>query len=133
VLALARIPAERRPPEVSRALVVGVEFLLSVDPATAAYPMGWGKPNGSWFRLGFPSGYVADVLQVAEAVSEAGHASDPRLDAVVAWLLAQQDEEGRWPNRYPYAGKMHVDIDRAGEPSRWVTLRACRVLKARAA
>jgi hypothetical protein len=135
VLALARIPAERRPPEVSRALVVGVEFLLSVDPATAAYPMGWGntKPNGSWFRLGFPSGYVADVLQVAEAVSEAGHASDPRLDAVVAWLLAQQDEEGRWPNRYPYAGKMHVDIDRAGQPSRWVTLRACRVLKARAA
>jgi hypothetical protein len=99
------------------------------------YPMGWGntKPNGSWFRLGFPSGYVADVLQVAEAVSEAGHASDPRLDAVVAWLLAQQDEEGRWPNRYPYTGKMHVDIERAGEPSRWVTLRACRVLKARAA
>jgi hypothetical protein len=24
---------------------------------------------------------------------------------------------------------MHLDIDRAGQPSRWVTLRACRVLK----
>ncbi|MGZ8512572.1 MAG: nitrogen fixation protein NifH [Candidatus Limnocylindria bacterium] len=131
VLALARIPPQRRTPAVDRALEVGVDFLLSVDPATAVYPMGWGntKPNGSWFRLGFPSGYVADVLQVMEAVCEAGAGGDPRLDPAVDWLLAQQDAQGRWVNRYPYLGKMHVDIDPAGEPSRWVTLRACRVLK----
>jgi hypothetical protein len=131
VLALARIPAERRSPEVERALDAGVEFLLSVDPATARYPMGWGntKPSGSWFKLGFPSGYVADVLQVMEAVGEAGHAGDPRLQHAVEWLLAQQDGDGRWRNRYPYTGKMHLDIDRGGGPSRWVTLRAARVLK----
>lgn len=131
VLALARVPLRRRAPAVKRALAEGVEFLLSVDPSTARYPMGWGntKPNGSWFRLGFPSGYVADVLQVMEAACEAGSAGDPRLAPSVDWLLAQQDEHGRWANRYAYAGKMHVDIDRPGAPSRWVTLRACRVLK----
>jgi hypothetical protein len=131
VLGLARVPVVRRSPEVARALASGVEFLLSVDPATAMYPMGWGntKPNGSWFRLGFPSGYVADVLQVMEAVCEAWAGGDPRLEPAVEWLLAQQDGEGRWKNRYPYNGKMNVDIDRPGEPSRWVTLRACRVLK----
>jgi hypothetical protein len=96
--------------------------------------MGWGntKPNGSWFKLGFPSGYVADVLQVMEAVAEAGAAADPRLARAVEWLLAQQDGEGRWRNRYDYHGKLQVDIDRGGGPSRWVTLRACRVLKMRA-
>ena len=131
VLALARVPPDRRSPAVQRALEAGVEFLLSVDPATARYPMGWGntKPNGSWFKPGFPSGYVADVLQVMEAVCEAGHGADPRLRSSVAWLLEQQDDLGRWPNRYPYAGKMHVDIDRPSAPSRWVTLRACRTLK----
>jgi hypothetical protein len=131
VFALARVPTERRSPALDRALRVGVEFLLSVDPSTATYPMGWGntKPNGSWFRLGFPSGYVADVLQVMEAACEAGAAGDPRLDPAVEWLVAQQDAQGRWANRYPYSGKMHVDIDRAGAPSRWVTHRACRVLK----
>lgn len=131
VLALARVPAALRSPSVAKALEAGVEFLLATDPATARYPMGWGntKPNGSWFKLGFPSGYVADVLQVMEAVGEAGHASDPRLAHAVDWLSDQQDADGRWRNRYPYAGKMHIDIDRAGEPSRWVTLRACRVLK----
>ena len=131
VLALARVPPARRTPPITRALTAGVDFLLSVDPATARYPMGWGntKPNGSWFKLGFPSGYVADVLQVMEAVGEAGSAGDPRMTHAVEWLIEQQDADGRWRNRYPYTGKMHIDIDRGGGPSRWVTLRACRVLK----
>ena len=134
VLALARIPPERRTPAVVRALDAGVAFLLSRDPAAADYPMGYGstKPNGSWFRLGFPSGYVTDVLQVLEALCEAGAAGDPRLDHAVDWLLGQQDEQGRWANRYAYAGKMVVDIDEPGRPSKWVTLRACRVLRAAA-
>jgi hypothetical protein len=132
LLALAGIPPGRRVPHVQRAIDVGVEFLLSREPATADYPMGYGntKPNGSWFRIGFPSGYVADVLQVLEALCVAGVAGDPRLGPAIDWLLAQQDDRGRWVNRYAYAGKMVVDIDVQGQPSRWVTLRACRVLKA---
>ena len=131
LLALTRIPPERRSPEVAHALEVSVELLLSRDPAVADYPMGYGntKPNGSWFKLGFPSGYVTDVLQVLEALVEAGAGGDPRLEHAVEWLLAQQDAQGRWANRYPYAGKMWRDIDAPGAPSRWVTLRACRVLR----
>jgi hypothetical protein len=134
VLALARIPAERRRPHVRRALEAGREFLLSRDPAVADYPMGYGntRPNGSWFKLGFPSGYVTDVLQVLEALAEAGAAGDPRLGHALGWLLAQQDEHGRWTNRYAYEGKMATDIDVPGRPSKWVTLRACRVLRAAA-
>ena len=133
VLALARIPAERRSPAVARALADGVEFLLSRDPAVADYPMPPDnkKPNGSWFKLGFPSGYVTDVLQVLEALSDAGAAGDPRLDHAFDWLAAQCDSRGRWANRYAYGGKLIRDIDRPGQPSKWVTLRALRVLKAR--
>lgn len=131
VLALARVPAAARTAEVQRALDAGVEFLLSVDPASARYPMGWGntEPSDKWFKLGFPSGYVADILQVMEGVCEAGRGGDPRLANAVEWLLAQQDREGRFPNHYRYTGKMHIDIDRGRGPSRWVTLRAARVLK----
>jgi hypothetical protein len=131
VLALARVPVERRTPAVARALGQGAVFLLSRDPSVADYPTGpETRPSGSWFKLGFPSGYVADVLQTLEALCEAGMAADPRLDRAVEWLVAQQDSAGRWPNHYSYAGKMVVDIDRPGRPSKWVTLRACRVLKA---
>ena len=134
VLALSRVPADRRSPAVARALEAGVAFLLSRDPAVADYPMppGNAKPNSSWFKLGFPSGYVTDVLQVLEALCEAGAAGDPRLGPAIDWLLAQQDDDGRWANRYAYEGKMVRGIDVPGQPSKWVTLRACRVLKARA-
>jgi hypothetical protein len=131
LLAFARIPPERRTPVVCRAIERGVELLLSVDPATAAYPMGYGntRPNGSWFKPGFPSGYVADVLQVLEALCELGLGGDPRLQRAIAWILSKQDSLGRWRNEYAYKGKLWVDIERQGEPSKWVTLRACRVLK----
>lgn len=131
LLGLARIPPERRAPHVQRAVREGVEFLLSRDPAEADYPMGWGnsKPNGSWFKLGFPSGYVADVLQNLEALCELGFGGDPRLRHALGWLLEKQDVRGHWKNQYAYNGKTWVDIEKQGQPSKWVTLRACRVLK----
>jgi hypothetical protein len=128
---LARVPAGRRSPGLSRAIQTGAEFLLSRDPAIADYPAGWGntRPSGSWFKLGFPSGYVADVLQNLEVLAELGHARDPRLENAIEWLLAKQDEHGRWINEYAYNGKTWVDIERQGQPSKWVSLRACRFLR----
>lgn len=131
LLALVRIPPHRRGRDVTRALDATADFLLSRDPAVADYPMGYGntKPNGSWFRFGFPSGYVADVLQVLEGLCDAGYGRDERLANAVELVLHAQDEQGRWANRYAYAGKMIADIDRQGRPSKWVTLRACTVLR----
>jgi hypothetical protein len=128
---LARVPVQRRSPDVSRAIEAGVDFLLSRDPAIADYPAGWGNtsPSGSWFKLGFPSGYVADVLQNLEVLAELGRARDPRLANAIGWLLAKQEVRGRWKNEYAYNGKTWVDIERQGQPSKWVTLRACRFLR----
>ena len=132
LLALARIPPEHREAAVQEALAAAIAFLLSRDPAVADYPMGYGntEPNGSWFRFGFPSGYVTDVLQVVEGLCEAGYGHDPRLAHAIEGILATQDRQGRWTNRYAYHGKLLCDIDRQGKPSKWVTLRACAVIKA---
>ena len=129
--ALARLPKRRRSPLVRRAIDQGVEFMLSRDPAVADYPMPSRdkRPSRSWFQLGFPSGYVADVLQTLEVLSELGHGRDARLENALSWLEGQQ-HEGRWPNRYAYNGKTIVDFERQGHPSKWVTLRACTVLRA---
>jgi hypothetical protein len=132
--ALAAVPPRRRSARVKQAIATGVEFLMSRDPADADYPMGWGntKPCGSWFKLGFPSGYVADALQVLEVLAELGHARDPRLQRAVSWVAGLADSEGRWVNRYAYQGKTTVPIEAQGKPSKWVTLRACSVLRAAA-
>jgi hypothetical protein len=128
---LSRVPVERRSPEVARAIQTGVDFLLSRDPAVADYPAGWGntRPSGSWFKPGFPSGHVADVFQNLEVLAELGHARDAHLENAIEWLLAKQDALGRWTNEYAYNGKTWVDIERQGQPSKCVTLRACRFLR----
>jgi hypothetical protein len=127
---LARVPADRRDPVLEEALDVGAAFLLSHDPAVADYPMGWGntKPSGSWFKLGFPSGYVADVLQNLEVLAELGYGRDERVNAALEWVLTLQDDAGRWRNQYAYHGKTWVDFEQQGKPSKWVTLRVCRLL-----
>ena len=127
---LAAIPPRRRTQLVRRAIDVGAEFLLSRDPAVADYPMGYGnvKPSGSWFKLGFPSGYISDALEVLEVLTDLGRGSDPRLDNAKNWLLGLQDDRGRWKNRRSYHGKTTIDFEKQGQPSKWVTMRACRVL-----
>jgi hypothetical protein len=128
MLGLARVPPRRRSRLVRAAIDQGAEFLLSRDPAIADYPMlsTDTRPSGAWFRLGFPSGYVADVLQNLEVLCELGRAGDPRLANALRWLEAQQ-HGGIWSNRHAYNGKTVVDIEGQGAPSKWVTLRACTV------
>jgi len=56
-----------------RAIEAGIEFLLSRDPAKANYPMGYAsRPSGSWFKFGYPMGYVTDVLRNAEVLVALG-------------------------------------------------------------
>jgi hypothetical protein len=128
--ALARVPEAMRSSQMESALQASVDFMFSVDPATADYPAGYSdKPSTSWFRFGFPVFYVTDVLQIAEALADAGHGADPRLTATYDLILSKQDKAGRWKMAYSYEGKTWADVEERQKPSKWVTLRALRVLK----
>ena len=127
--ALARLSREQRSPAMQSALATGVDFLFSVDPATAAYPAGYSdKPSRSWFQFGFPVFYVTDVLQIVEVLGEAGHGDDPRLDNAYDLILEKREQAGRWTMEYSYKGKTWADVEQKKQPSKWVTLRAKRVL-----
>ena len=125
---LARIPSRHRTKLVRSAIAQGTAFLLSRDPAATDYPTDT-KISPNWFKLGFPSGYVADMLQNLEVLVELGHGKDPRLHAAIDLVLSKQDAHGRWRNEYPYRGKMWADVDTPGSQSKWVTLRACSLLR----
>jgi hypothetical protein len=128
--ALNGAPAEGRTPVVDAAIEAAVGFLLSYDVACADYPYKE-RINSSWFKFGYPLGYVTDVLLNLEALAEAGQGGDPRLDEAVELVLSKQDDRGRWPMEYSYNGKMWADVEQKGKPSKWVTLRAARMLKMR--
>ena len=46
-----------------------------------------------------------------------------------AVVVRGQDSQGRWRLERTLNGKMWLDIEQKGQPSKWVTLRALRVLK----
>lgn len=130
MLALGKWPRQRRTPLMRRAIQHGLDFLLGVDPAEAAYPSGYSaKPSGNWWKFGFPVFYVTDLLQVVEAVAGVGGAADPRLSHAVALIRDKQDASDRWILEYDYHGKTWVEFGVKGQPNKWVTLRALRVLQ----
>jgi hypothetical protein len=130
MLALSKVPAHVRTPIMRAAVETGAAFLLGCDPAVADYPTAYGtKPSRSWFQFGYPIAYVTDMLQNLEVLTALGYGDDPRLGPALALLRDKQDAQGRWPMAYSYNGKSWVDIEEKGKPSKWVTLRALRVLK----
>lgn len=130
MLALSAIPANRRTPQIDAAIAAGTDYLLSVDPATAAYPTTDGRaPSRSWWAFGFPVFYVTDLLQLAEAMTALGLADDPRLANLLALIAGKQEEGGRWKLEYVYGSKTWGSFGRKGQPNKWVTLRALRVLQ----
>jgi hypothetical protein len=125
--ALNRVPTDGRTPAVEAAIQASIDFLLSYNVARADYPY-QERISSSWFKLGYPLGYVTDVLLNLEALAEAGCGGDARLAEAIELVLSKQDSMGRWKLEYSYKGKMWEDIEKKGKPSKWVTLRATRVL-----
>ena len=121
---LAALPEDARTREVERTLRRGVEFLLSYKLERGRYPAPT-APSYLWRQLSFPLFYQADVLFVLRAIDAAGELEDPRAQPAIAWLLARQDDRGRWGGRAPYADRMASRVD----ASKWVTLQVLTLLK----
>ena len=126
--ALISVPPDERTGVVQRAIEAGAEFLLSRDPAAADYPYTV-RVSSTWFKLGFPLSYWSDVLETTAVLVELGYGDDPRLANALQFVLAKQDDRGRWKLENALNGKMWADIEEKRQPSKWVTLRALRVLK----
>lgn len=128
IRALLETPSEARTSLVIRALETGAQFLLSRDPAVADYPY-TDRVSSTWFKLGFPLSYWSDVLETVSNLVGLGYGHDPRMRNALEWILRKQDADGRWKLENSLSGKMWADIEQKGKPSKWITLRALRVLR----
>lgn len=84
-----------------------------------------------WTRFPFPTYWRYDVLRALEHLRAAGRGPDPRLSEPLGIVRRRRRQDGRWSLGEPYGFDHHgVALDPGrGKPSRWVTLRAARVLK----
>ncbi len=88
-----------------------------------------GKP-AAWTQFSFPPGWHYDILRALDYLRSANAVPDQRVAEAVDLVAKKPDQQGRWPLENPYPGQRHFEMEgAAGEPSRWNTLRALRVLR----
>ena len=127
--ALTEIPPERRTPAVWHTLDEGTEFILRHHVHKRSHdPKRDSKPG--WKRLSFPLMYQTDALEILGILAKLGRAGDERAREARALVASKADPEGRWILQQTFNGRFIVDIETKGQPSRWVTLKALRVLNA---
>jgi hypothetical protein len=80
-------------------------------------------------RFSFPPHWYYDILRALDYFRECRAEKDARLADAIDIVLKRRTREGAWllQNRHP--GRTFFELEQVGEPSRWNTLRALRVLK----
>lgn len=79
--------------------------------------------------LSYPSRWKYDILRALDYFQAAQIPFDPRMQDALDVLLKKRRKNGRWPLQGKHPGRTHFEMEHPGEPSRWNTLRALRVLK----
>lgn len=87
------------------------------------------KSDRDWREFSFPTRWHYDVLWGLDYLRKAGAGPDERVAEAIDLVTGKQYQDGRWPLDNFHAGKVHFDIENGrGSASRWITLRALRVL-----
>ena len=81
-------------------------------------------------RFAFPPRWKYNVLRALDHFRSAGAPSDGRMRDALEVVAARRRADGRWLLPAPHPGQVHVEMEKPGQPSRWVTLLALRVLRA---
>jgi hypothetical protein len=125
--ALSEIPLRERSADVQRTLKKGVEYLLQHHVYKRSHHLNQVSKPG-WLRFGFPLMYQTDVLEIVGILTRVG-CRDGRMQEAIDLVISTQDANGRWKLADTFNGRFHVDIETKGQPSKWITLNALRVLR----
>ena len=114
-------------PEVAASRRRGEEFLL-VHRLLRSHSTGevieW-----EWRLPLWPGTWHYDVMRALDYLS-ASRVRDERMRDAIDDLQAMRLADGRWPRESTWPGKVWSGFEPAGEPGRWMTVRALTVLRA---
>ena len=134
--AFAALPRSKRSGRIERSISRGAEFYLERRLFRE------GRKYAPWFRFHYPVHYYYDILVGLDLLSQLGYADDRRLEPALKILKNKRRPDATWvldrvhPDIAPGAGFKPYDrkprplaLEKPGEPSKWITLTALRVLK----
>lgn len=84
----------------------------------------------TYLQFSFPTRWYYDVLRALDHFRAAGDAPDPRVEEAIEAVRSKEQRDARWLLENTHPGRVHFPLeDGDGQPSRWNTLRALRVLR----
>ena len=84
----------------------------------------------AWTRFAFPPLWHYDVLRGLDYLRAVGVRRDARVDEAVAIVRDRRQDDGRWRLDVRHPDTLYQELAGVvGEPNRWITLRALRVLR----
>jgi hypothetical protein len=120
-------------PEVTEARIRGEHYLLErrlLRRLSTGEAIERDRKSGSvWSRFAFPAWWHYDVLRGLDYLRSAGVEPDERVAEAIELVESKRGSDGAWTIEAVYPGTMPIELDLGvGRPSRWITLRALRVL-----
>jgi hypothetical protein len=85
-------------------------------------------PKRGWTKFGFPLNYNSDVLEAMVALANVGVPVSEALAKPLQLIRGKRTADGVWQLENSLNGKMWVDVEFKGQPSKWITLYALIVL-----
>ena len=83
-----------------------------------------------FLELAFPPRYRYDILRALDYFRASGALPDPRTAEAVRFIENRKQADGRWLLDHAYDETLALPVgESVGQPSRWNTLRALRVLR----
>ena len=113
-------------PRVEEAALAGEEYLLERNLYRRRSD--GSVPDPRMTMLSYPVRWFHDILRGLEHFRRQGR-RDPRLAEAVELVRGKADADGRWTLENIHEGSVILEFEREGDQSRWVTLRALRVLR----
>lgn len=94
----------------------------------ASKGLGEQQPKRGWLKFGFPLHYNSDILEATYALATLGIPMAPKLNKPLQVVNEKMTSEGTWIMENSLNGKMLVDVEEKGNPSKWLTYFAYFVL-----
>jgi hypothetical protein len=85
--------------------------------------------HSNFLKLCYPPRWYYDILKALDYFQLAKVKYDKRMDDALQVLIEKRNADGLWKLASAHPGQTHFDMEKAGKPSRWNTLRALRVLQ----
>ena len=125
--ALSEIPENQRSTDVKNTIEKGTEYILKHHIYKRSHDLNLVAKPG-WLKFGFPLMYQTDILEILGILTQLGY-KDERMQEAIDMLISKQDDWGRWNLENTFNGRFQVNIEQKGKPSKWITLKALKVLK----